>query len=98
MGPKEILYEIGESAVLEQTAEECAELAHACLKMARKNRGDNPTPAEEIRISDCIHEELADLLNCADLLLSIPWVDPARVENVKREKMQRWEERIENGR
>lgn len=35
---KEILEQTGEAAVLEQTAEECTELAHACLKMARKLR------------------------------------------------------------
>ena len=35
---------IGEAAVLEQLAEECAELAQAALKMARIERGENPTP------------------------------------------------------
>ena len=48
MGYKEILEHVGEAAVLEQTAEECAELAHACLKMARKLRGENPTPVAEV--------------------------------------------------
>lgn len=33
---------LGEPAVLEQLAEECAELAQAALKMARLQRGDKP--------------------------------------------------------
>ena len=32
---------IGTPAMLEQTAEECVEMAHACLKMARYMRGEN---------------------------------------------------------
>lgn len=36
---KEILDQIGEAAALEQTAEECAELAHACLKMGTEVQG-----------------------------------------------------------
>ena len=38
-----MLYEIiGKAAMLEQTAEEAAELAQACLKLARYERGENP--------------------------------------------------------
>lgn len=32
----EIIKEIGTPAMLEQCAEECSELAHACLKMSRR--------------------------------------------------------------
>lgn len=39
-----ILNKIGEPAVLEQLAEECTELAQSALKLARKIRGENPTP------------------------------------------------------
>ena len=49
----DITSEIGTPAVLEQTAEECVELAeaitsllrlaHACQKEARRLRGENPT-------------------------------------------------------
>ena len=41
---KNIVDRIGLPATLEQTAEECAELAHACLKEARRMQGENPTP------------------------------------------------------
>ena len=40
----EILNKIGEAAALEQLAEECTELAQSALKLARKIRGENPTP------------------------------------------------------
>ena len=42
-----IIEQIGECAVLEQLAEECVELAQAALKLARKKRGENPTPKNE---------------------------------------------------
>ena len=41
-----IIDEIGVPAMLEQLAEECSELAHASLKLARKIRGENPTPKD----------------------------------------------------
>ena len=48
----DVIEVIGLPAVLEQTAEECAELNHACLKMARKLRGENYTPATWEEISE----------------------------------------------
>ena len=36
--------EIGTAATYEMLAEECSELAQACLKYARILRGENPTP------------------------------------------------------
>lgn len=41
---KEIIDKVGESAILEQLAEECAELAKAALKLSRVMRKENPTP------------------------------------------------------
>ena len=40
----DILEMIGTAALLEQLAEESAELAQAALKTARKIRNENPTP------------------------------------------------------
>ena len=91
---KEILDQIGEAAALEQTAEECAELAHACLKMARKFRAENPTPAAEDVISEQIHEELADLMTCVDVLINIPWINTKKVQEIQIRKARRWGERI----
>ena len=92
---KEILDHVGEPAVLEQTAEECAELAHACLKMSRNIRGENPTPAAEDVISEQIHEELADLMTCVDVLINIPWINTKKVQEIQIRKARRWGERIQ---
>lgn len=94
----EVLDQIGEAAALEQTAEECAELAHACLKMARKFRAENPTPVAEVWISASIHEEVADLMNCMDMILRMPWVNAEKIRSIKEEKMKRWHERVFAGR
>lgn len=91
---KEILDHVGEPAVLEQTAEECAELAHACLKMSRNLRGENPTPVADVWIKASVQEELADLMNCVDILLNIPWMNAKRVQDIQIEKIKRWGERI----
>ena len=92
---KEILEQTGEAAVLEQTAEECTELAHACLKMARKLRAASPTPAAEAEICERIHEELAALMTCVDVLINIPWIDTKKVQEIQIRKAQRWGERIQ---
>lgn len=94
MTQKEILEHVGEPAVLEQTAEECAELAHACLKMARKLRAESPTPAAEAEICESIHEELADLMTCVDVMINIPWINTEKVQEIQIRKARRWEERI----
>lgn len=91
---KEILWKTGEAAVLEQTAEECMELAHACLKMSRKFRAENPTPAAEDVISEQIHEELADLMTCVDVMINIPWISTKKVQEIQIRKARRWEERV----
>lgn len=56
---REILNRIGLPALLEQTAEECSELAQACLKYARLLRQENPTPKTE---QECVCELMEDLL------------------------------------
>lgn len=61
---KNIVDRIGLPALLEQTAEECAELAHACLKEARRLRGENPTPCTEEECYSKIVAEEADVQNC----------------------------------
>lgn len=94
MTNKEILDQIGEAAALEQTAEECAELAQACLKMARKIRAENPTPQSEQLISYQIHEELADLMNCVDMIIVMPWINTRTIRDVQLQKMDRWKARL----
>ena len=57
---------IGRPALLEQLAEESVELAHAALKLARKLRGESPTPVDEESLTRNLMEEIADV----DVMLS----------------------------
>lgn len=66
-----LIHHIGTPAMLEQTAEECVELAHACLKLSRKLRNENPTKSSEADIMNNLHEELADVLLCIEELESV---------------------------
>lgn len=60
---------IGTPAMLEQTAEECAELAKACLKIARFMRGDNPVHQTTIKeMYQNLSEEMADMYICCSEL------------------------------
>lgn len=62
--PDDVLEMIGTAALLEQLAEESAELAQAALKMARKLRNENPTPKTH---ADCVSnlQEKSRMWNCA---------------------------------
>ena len=81
---------IGEPAMYEQMAEECVELAKAALKMARIERGENPTPVTANEMHDAIIEEYTDIVNCANELElhSSPTIAKYKMERFK----QRWEE------
>lgn len=61
-----LVEKIGYEAMLEQTAEECTELAQACLKLARKIRNENPTPKTIEQCYENLYEEMADVLLCFD--------------------------------
>lgn len=55
---------IGEPAMLEQLAEECAELSKAALKLARIERGENPTPVTSEEAWASLKEEYTDVIQC----------------------------------
>ena len=59
---------IGAPAMLEQLAEESAELAHAALKTARILRNENPTPINYKDAVDHLAEEFTDVFQCAQEL------------------------------
>lgn len=60
-----LIERIGKSAMLEQTAEECVELAHACLKLARYYRNENKVYGKtEEELLDNLAEEMADVDIC----------------------------------
>lgn len=88
----DIIKEIGEAAALEQLAEECNELAHAALKLARIIRGENPTPRTADSVREELTEEAGDVLNSIHLLRAnkVFFLD----EGLAAEKMKRWAERI----
>ena len=84
---KDIIDVIGKPAMLEMLAEECAELTHAALKMARYLRQENPTPDTELTCVAHLTEEIADVEWCIDQLEGI--ADSITVENIKEYKQQR---------
>ena len=86
-----IVDHIGVPALLEQTAEDCCELAQACLKMARKLRDENPTPKSIEDIRDNLVEEMADVALCCNELI----VDYREINDVFEYKKKRWYERLE---
>ena len=63
-----LIEKIGTCAMLEQTAEECAELAQACLKLARYYRGINMPAKEYNELVDNLEEEVADVTLCLEEL------------------------------
>lgn len=86
---KNIVSLIGEAATYEQLAEECTELAKACLKMSRIIRGENPTPVTREEAYELITEEFTDVVQCALILgLNVDYSQMIAKNN-------RWRERIE---
>ena len=81
---------IPEAALYEQLAEECSELAQACLKKARKLRDENYTPKTMEEIDANLEEEYTDVRLAAETCgLTIDW-------NLARTKSIRWIERNKN--
>lgn len=92
---KEIIDKIGESAILEQLAEECTELAKAALKLSRVMRKENPTPVTENDAFDNLVEEIGDvrlLSKVTDFMY-----DGIDTKDLEQYKLQRWKNRIKTG-
>lgn len=88
-----IVEEIGYAAALEQLAEECSELAHAALKLARIMRKDNPTPVGKDEAYSKLSEEANDVILCLEeLLVAGLYCDSSALREIKR---QRWIDRIQ---
>ena len=87
----EVIRTLGEPALLEQLAEECSELAQAALKLARKERGENPTPKT---LGECFKDLIAEM---ADVQLCIWVVEISRGLDLRCHcawKRERWAKRI----
>lgn len=87
---------IGEAALLEQTAEEASELSQACLKMARKIRGENPTPKDTNDILENLNEEIADVILCCNELVDARIASYDDIGGMAMKKYKRWCERVKN--
>lgn len=89
---------IGIPALLEQTAEECCELAQACLKMARKIRDENITLKSIEDIRDNLVEEMADVELCMDeITRNTRLVGVCEMIRIKEEKYERWHKHLHIG-
>lgn len=92
----EVIRTLGEPALLEQLAEECSELAQAALKLARKERGENPTPKTEEECTAALKEEMADVMLCIDLVAQCKKI--YNIYDVQYAKQKRWAQRIREAR
>lgn len=84
-----IVGRVPSAALFEQMAEECSELAHACLKAARALRNENPTPVGYHEALDKISEEFTDVMLVASML-PVMEID----SYLYAEKLTRWFERV----
>lgn len=91
---KHIVDYIGKAALLEQTAEEASELSQACLKMARKIRGENPTPKDTNDILENLNEEIADVNLCCNELIDGKIISNKTIFDIATQKNKRWYERV----
>lgn len=90
-----IIKEIGAPAMLEQCAEECTELAHACLKLSRKMRDENPTPKTKEECFQNLVEEMADVSLCIKLIVDdTASISPESIESWMMYKESRMKQRL----
>lgn len=85
----------GKDYLFRQLAEECCELAHACLKMVRARHGETPMKEDDV-MPDLI-EEMADVYNQLDAVYM--WMTELEKEMIKiiqKEKQRRMEVRLED--
>lgn len=92
-----IVDEIGLAAALEQCAEECMEFGHACLKLSRVIRKENPTPVTFEEAFEKFKEEYVDVVLTSAIAGSHDktWFDEDVFDIMYAEKRKRWIERIE---
>lgn len=86
-----MIEKIGKAAMLEQLAEEAAELSQAALKLARVLRGENPTPVTRKEANKKLMEEYTDVKQCAmELLIT---VDYHQIDEKSERFRERWEKK-----
>lgn len=86
---------IGKPAMLEQTAEEAVELAHAALKLARYLRGENEVYGRsEYEMKVQLVDEIADILVCIDELKDANLIEEDDLSQHVAFKIDRMEDRL----
>lgn len=87
-----MIEKIGKAAMLEQLAEEAAELSQAALKLARVLRGENPTSVTRKEERKHLIEEYTDVVwQCAmELMIS---VERHQIDEKSERFRKRWEEK-----
>lgn len=88
--------DLSKAALLEQVAEECTELGHAALKLARKYRNENPTPVTEEEAYANLKEEWADMLLSMTVLDHYYNMDCIELKGIMDNKYVRWNQRLED--
>ncbi len=77
--------------MLEQLAEEAAELSQAALKLARVLRGENPTTVTRKEARKHLTEEYTDVFQCAsELLIPVDW---QQIDEKSERFRKRWRKR-----
>lgn len=90
-----LIEQIGEPAALELLAEECTELAQAALKLARIERGENPTPVNKCAAMYSMMEEMADVaVTYSQIEMHAHWVNEKIINGLANQKESRMEARI----
>lgn len=93
-----VMEHLDQDEILAQLAEEASELAQAALKLRRAYNRINPTPVTVKQAFESVLEELADVYNCITALGFDRVIYMMEVVRIKREKMERWAERLEESR
>lgn len=88
--------DLSKAALLEQVAEECTELGHAALKLARKYRNENPTPVTEEEAYANLKEEWADMLLSMTVLDHYYNMDCNELKGIMDNKYASWNQRLED--
>lgn len=89
-----LIEEIGEPATLELLAEECIELSHAALKLARVERGENPSPVKKLAAVQKVLMEMADTQIAISEICQCDWFSVDFVTDTREFKRNRMEKRI----
>lgn len=94
MTNEEVVSVIGEPAIFELLAEECSELAHSSLKMARVIRGENPTPMTASLAADRWLEEMADVYVTLKIAEGTSVYNDSMVKSIMEIKEKRMNDRL----